>query len=268
MLNQGAVHLRPADWPHGVNIVLINSDTGELCGKRPKSKRASHPAYYRRYHHFNITVGPNGSRHETIQATVIVAVFYLLVALIGVALSIIVFNRKFAVSQCTREIKEQMIFEFQEHQEKMKRKKYEKSLVEDKPIAFEDAKNVFLNRNNCNNCHPRHSTLLVEEIDGRKRYISRKNVADISKALTDKAKTKVAYKKSRLYIGALGLMSIFYLLPTIQMVFRFTYQQEESGNNDICYYNDLCRRNLGSLSDFNHLFREGLFNSPRQSYFY
>ena len=222
---------------------------------------------------------------ETIQATVIVAVFYLLVALIGVAWSIIVFNRKFAVSQCTREIKEQMIFEFEEHQDKLKRKKYEKSLVEDKPIAFEDARNVF-NRNNgpkvkfANEpqtvhfvveeirkpCHPRQSTLLVEEIDGKKRLISRKNVADISKALTDKAKTKVAYKKSRLYIGALGLMSIFYLLPTIQMVFRFTYQQEESGNNDICYYNDLCRRNLGSLSDFNHLFREGFFNSPRQTY--
>ena len=52
-------------------------------------------------------------------------------------------------------------------------------------------------------------------------------------------------------------MSIFYSVPVIQMVFRFSYEEKSSGNQDICFYNDLCRRSLGSLSDFNHLFREG-----------
>ena len=97
---------------------------------------------------------------------------------------------------------------------------------------------------------------LVEEVDGRKRFKSRKCVADLSKALKDKTKSKAAYKKSQLYLGSLWLMSIFYSLPTIQMVFRLSHQQEISGNHDICYYNELCRRSLGSLSDFNHMFRE------------
>ena len=49
-------------------------------------------------------------------------------------------------------------------------------------------------------------------------------------------------------------MSIFYSLPTIQMVFRLSHEQEMSGSQDICYYNELCKRSLGSLTDFNHIF--------------
>ena len=88
----------------------------------------------------------------------------------------------------------------------------------------------------------------------KKRLRSTKCVADLSNELKDKTKSKAVYKKSRLYLAAVLLMSIFYSLPTIQMVFRLSYEQEISGSQDICYYNELCRRSLGSLSDFNHIF--------------
>ena len=91
MLDQGTVILTSADWPHGVRIVLVTSDTGELCGEL--SKPSSQPS------HFNITLGPNGSHAETVTATIIVSVVYLLIGLGTVALSLYLFNRKFDVSK-------------------------------------------------------------------------------------------------------------------------------------------------------------------------
>ena len=49
-------------------------------------------------------------------------------------------------------------------------------------------------------------------------------------------------------------MSIFYSLPVIQMVFRFSHQQKISGNQDICYYNDRCKKPFKRVADFNHIF--------------
>ena len=257
MLDQGTVILSPADWPQGVRIVLVTSDSGELCGE------LSEPA--RQPTHFNITVGPNRSRADTIRATVIVTVFYLLVGLVGVSLSIIVFNLKFDVSHCNDEIKKKIKEELAEHHEKIERKNPDQSLVEDDNLQYDDSrsrvKDFFLNRIKgskvkflANVKERKSEQSLVVEIDGRKRLKSRKCVADLCNELKDITKSKAVYKKSHLYIGALLLMSIFYSLPTIQMVLRFSQQEEISGNHDICYYNELCRRSLGSLSDFNHIF--------------
>ena len=62
------------------------------------------------------------------------------------------------------------------------------------------------------------------------------------------------YQKSQLYLGVLFLVSLFYSLPVLQMVFSFSYEQGITGNQDICYYNDLCRKPLGLVRDFNHVF--------------
>ena len=35
---------------------------------------------------------------------------------------------------------------------------------------------------------------------------------------------------------------------------RFSAEQSLTGNQDICYYNDLCRKPLGPIRDFNHVF--------------
>ena len=186
MLDQGAVILTPDDWPHGVRIVLVTSDTGELCGQQ-NSPSPSNPA------HFKITLGPNGSLSDTVRATVIVTVFYLLIFLFVVSMTCIVFQCRFNVSRIDEETMSEI-------------------------------------RDNSN---------------------ANENVVELKK--------EALYKKSHLYHEALWMISIFYALPSVQMAFKYIDQQKISGDQDICYYNDLCRRSLGSLSylDFNHLFREG-----------
>ena len=79
-------------------------------------------------------------------------------------------------------------------------------------------------------------------------------VNDLSCKLADPTRTKSVYQKSQLYLGILFLVSLFYSLPTLQMVFAFSWEQGLTGNQDICYYNDLCRKPLGLVRDFNHVF--------------
>ena len=100
------------------------------------------------------------------------------------------------------------------------------------------------------------------EVDGqttteearRRRMKTYLFVSDLSTKLNDPTKTKSVYQKSQLYLGVLFLVSLFYSLPVLQMVFSFSYEQGVTGNQDICYYNDLCRKPLGLVRDFNHVF--------------
>ena len=46
-------------------------------------------------------------------------------------------------------------------------------------------------------------------------------VNDLSMKLKDPTKTKSVYQKSQLYLGVLFLVSIYYSLPVLQMVFRY-----------------------------------------------
>jgi len=99
----------------------------------------------------------------------------------------------------------------------------------------------------------------VPELDGmdskmRLRMKSVLYVTDLSQKLNDPSRTKSVYQKSQLYLGLLFIISIFYSLPVLQMVFRFSAEQSFTGNQDICYYNDLCRKPLGLVRDFNHVF--------------
>lgn len=65
---------------------------------------------------------------------------------------------------------------------------------------------------------------------------------------------RILRAKSNLYFWNLLTVAVFYALPVVQLV--ITYQQvlNQSGNQDLCYYNFLCSHRFGFLSDFNHIF--------------
>eukprot|EP00092_Neocalanus_flemingeri_P009052 GFUD01009743.1.p1 GENE.GFUD01009743.1~~GFUD01009743.1.p1 ORF type:complete len:730 (+),score=141.45 GFUD01009743.1:101-2290(+) len=99
-----------------------------------------------------------------------------------------------------------------------------------------------------------NSEVDTEEMKVNRRTKKHLYVSDLSTKLNDPTKTKSVYQKSQLYLGVLFLVSIYYSLPVLQMVFRFSAEQRMTGNQDICYYNDLCRKPLGHVRDFNHVF--------------
>jgi len=64
----------------------------------------------------------------------------------------------------------------------------------------------------------------------------------------------VLRKKSQLYQWNLLTIAIFYGLPVVQLVVTYQTVLNQTGNEDLCYYNFLCAHPLGALSDFNHVF--------------
>ncbi|CAG9767714.1 unnamed protein product [Ceutorhynchus assimilis] len=74
--------------------------------------------------------------------------------------------------------------------------------------------------------------------------------------LTDLARKppRVLVKKSYLYLYNVLTVALFYGLPVIQLVITYQKVLNETGEQDLCYYNFLCAHPLGFLSDFNHVF--------------
>ncbi|KAK8393036.1 hypothetical protein O3P69_013225 [Scylla paramamosain] len=65
---------------------------------------------------------------------------------------------------------------------------------------------------------------------------------------------RVLTKKSQLYIWGLLTVGIFYAVPVIQLVITYQKVLDETGNQDLCFYNFWCAHPLGPLTDFNHIF--------------
>ena len=60
--------------------------------------------------------------------------------------------------------------------------------------------------------------------------------------------------KSKLYYCILILVGIFYVLPSGQLMVIAQHISDETGSEDICYYNYLCRYSAGWFDDFGHIF--------------
>ncbi|KAL3885454.1 hypothetical protein ACJMK2_025511 [Sinanodonta woodiana] len=61
-------------------------------------------------------------------------------------------------------------------------------------------------------------------------------------------------KHYRLYSKNLLTIAIFYGLPVIQLVLTYQTVLNETGNQDLCYYNFDCAHPLGPISSFNNVF--------------
>lgn len=60
-------------------------------------------------------------------------------------------------------------------------------------------------------------------------------------------------RKYMLYFWYLIIISIFYALPTVQLIMIYQKALVESGNEDLCYYNFECARPFGIFTAFNNI---------------
>ena len=93
---------------------------------------------------------------------------------------------------------------------------------------------------------------MLTDVDVDKEIVRSKPVLFLSDLA--RKKPQMLSRKSSLYQWNLVTIATFYGLPVIQLV--VTYQQvlNQTGNEDLCYYNFLCAHPWGLLSDFNHVF--------------
>jgi hypothetical protein len=61
-------------------------------------------------------------------------------------------------------------------------------------------------------------------------------------------------QKFRIYPQTMMTIAIFYSLPVIQLVVQYQINIDSIGNEDICYFNFLCTRQLASFTAFNNIF--------------
>jgi hypothetical protein len=61
-------------------------------------------------------------------------------------------------------------------------------------------------------------------------------------------------QKFRIYPTTMITIAIFYSLPVIQLVLQYQINIDAIGNEDLCYFNFLCTRELFTLTAFNNVF--------------
>lgn len=65
---------------------------------------------------------------------------------------------------------------------------------------------------------------------------------------------KTMKKRLHMYPNMVITVAIFYTLPVVQLVLQYQMKLDDTGNEDLCYYNYLCLRKLGILTAFNNIF--------------
>ncbi|RZC36405.1 Sid-1-related C [Asbolus verrucosus] len=92
---------------------------------------------------------------------------------------------------------------------------------------------------------------VVSEVDNDKAIRLRKAVIYLSDLA--RKDPKVHRYKSYLYLYNVLTVALFYGLPVIQLVVTYQRVLNQTGQQDLCYYNFLCAHPLGVMSDFNHV---------------
>ncbi|KAK4877903.1 hypothetical protein RN001_010409 [Aquatica leii] len=92
----------------------------------------------------------------------------------------------------------------------------------------------------------------ITEVDYNRELILTKPVLYLSDLA--RKDPRVLKKKSYFYLWHVLTVALFYGLPVVQLVITYQKVLNDTGDQDLCYYNFLCAHPLGFLSDFNHLF--------------
>ncbi|CAH2056063.1 unnamed protein product, partial [Iphiclides podalirius] len=78
--------------------------------------------------------------------------------------------------------------------------------------------------------------------------------AKLCVANLSRCRPRVLSARSKMYLWNVLTVAVFYTLPVVQLVVTYQRLLNQSGNQDLCYFNFLCAHPLMVLSDFNHVY--------------
>ncbi|XP_049883725.1 SID1 transmembrane family member 1-like [Pectinophora gossypiella] len=113
-----------------------------------------------------------------------------------------------------------------------------------------DGDNTLYDRSSSSDTESEFSRLDENEIDkDLYRVGGRLCVANLARC-----RPRVLTARSKMYLWNVLTVAVFYTLPVIQLVVTYQRLLNQSGNQDLCYFNFLCAHPLMVVSDFNHVY--------------
>lgn len=92
----------------------------------------------------------------------------------------------------------------------------------------------------------------VEEADSHQEMILRRPNIYLSDLARRNQNSLI--RQSYSYFWHVLTVALFYFLPVIQLVITYQKVLNDTGNQDLCFYNFYCAHPFGFFSDFNHIF--------------
>jgi len=249
MLNKSTLVVDAKNYPNGYLIVVIASPSDKLCQIKKKENKCQSINRGKDHNQLSkeitITVKSNSSDLDYMLGILSVSSFYIVLLVVTLTISLIRFRYDIRSFGDIKENSHMKILWKDILNSEVEQHEIEKIVeVVEKEITEEIGNLSILE-------------LLNETNKIKDRSSRQKNdlkVSEMSQKLNNPSKKKSIYKKSSLYVRNLLLISIFYCLPILQMVTEANSKIDESGNQDLCYFNHLCQKPLGTLHDFNHVF--------------
>ena len=271
MLSNTTILLDSREYPEGFVLVVAASPTEDICNIVEESNRCIKKDAIEDVHHLSIRIQPNSKEADYILGTMTVSGIYLLIFVISSLISAYMFRYEYHMFEdLTEMIRQKLIFKQKQENERIKnlgmiivgkekgRQWLESALKQKELIEPNETNNVGLD---LSEVLESDFFVDIDELDSygiedikMSRLKRDLTIADLTKKINDPHETKSMYEKSDLHWVILIIISVYYSLPTIQMVLDSNNEYDDTGNQDLCFYNNLCQKPLGKIRDFNHLF--------------
>ena len=271
MLSNTTILLDSREYPEGFVLVVAASPTEDICNIVEESNRCIKKDAIEDVHHLSIRIQPNSKETDYILGTMTVSGIYLLIFVISSLISAYMFRYEYHMFEdLTEMIRQKLIFKQKQETKRIKnlgmiivgkekgRQWLESALKQKELIEPNETNNVGLD---LSEVLESDFFVDIDELDSygiedikMSRLKRDLTIADLTKKINDPHETKSMYEKSDLHWVILIIISVYYSLPTIQMVLDSNNEYDDTGNQDLCFYNNLCQKPLGKIRDFNHLF--------------
>jgi len=270
MLWNATILLDSRKYPDGFYLVVVAAPCDSICNVVEDGNKCETDDKIEPIKDITITIKSNSDGNDYLLGTLVITAAYLLIFLVSSLMSAYGFRYDYYRFEDLKELLSQNLM-FKQKQEAQKIKSLSTVLAgKEKGRKWMTAvlarqQSIPGQEQNIENIGEIEDELFldIDELDSvgvqvdqshKDRLKRDLTLNDLSKKINDPSQRRTMYQKSDLHWILLVVVSMYYSLPTMQMVFKSNFDYEETGNQDLCFYNHLCQKPLGNLRDFNHLF--------------